>query len=345
MNSQPICFRTNSGPSANEFARKGTILVALAILLTVQVLPDALAEEYPARPVTMVVPFAAGGPTDVLARVIAEPMRTSLGQPVIVTNMGGAAGTIATTRVAHEKADGYTVIIGNWGTHVINGAVQPLLYDLLRDFEPVSLIANNPHVIVSRNAVPAKDLKELIAWVQANQDKISAANSGIGSPSHVSGLYFQRKTGTHFPFVPFRGSGPALQELIAGRIDLYFDQVSNALPHIRSGEIKAYAIAGKSRSAAAPEIPTVDEAGLPGFYISVWHALWLPKGASKDVVAKLNAAIMHALSDDTVRQRLFDLGQEVVSVDQQSPEALAAYQNAEIEKWWPIIKSEKLLIQ
>ena len=345
MNNQPICIRSNTGPPANEFMRKSAFLVAVVILFTVGVLPDALAQEYPARPITMVVPFAAGGPTDVLARIIAEPMRASLGQPVIVTNIGGAAGTIATTRVVHEKADGYTIIIGNWGTHVINGAVQSLQYDLLKDFEPVSLIANNPHVIVSRNAVPAKDLKELIAWVQANQDKISAAHSGIGSPSHVSGLYFQRKTGTHFPFVPFRGSGPALQELIAGRIDLYFDQISNALPHIRSGEIKAYAIAGKSRLAAAPEIPTVDEAGLPGFYISVWHALWLPKGASKNVVAKLNAAIMHALSDNTVRQRLSDLGQEVVSVDQQSPGALAAYQNAEIEKWWPILKSEKLPIQ
>jgi len=318
---------------------------ALAFLALLGMMHSAAAQPYPSRPVTLVVPFAAGGPTDVLARIIVEPMRAALGQPVIIENVGGAAGSIAVGKVVREKPDGHTAIIGNWGTHVVNGAVQTLQYDLLKDFEPVALIATNPHVIVSRQTVPAKNLKELTAWVMENQEKLTAANSGIGSPSHISGLYFQSKTGTRFPFVPYRGSGPALQDLVAGQIDLYFDQVSNSLPHIRGGRIKAYAVAAASRLAAAPDIPTVDEAGLPGFYISIWHGIWVPKGTPKDVIAKLNASIVNALRDAGVRQRLADLGQEIVPDEQQTPDALGAYQKAEIEKWWPIIKAEKLTIQ
>jgi tripartite-type tricarboxylate transporter receptor subunit TctC len=328
--------------SSRRRGRCVQIVVLVALLGTAHA---ASAQPYPSRPVTLVVPFAAGGPTDVLARIIVEPMRAALGQPVIIENVGGAAGSIAAGKVVREKPDGHTAIIGNWGTHVVNGAVQALPYDLLKDFEPVGLIATNPHVIVSRSTVPANDLKELIGWVKENQHKLTAANSGIGSPSHISGLYFQSKTGTRFPFVPYRGSGPALQDLVAGQIDLYFDQVSNSLPHIRGGKIKAYAVASASRLAAAPEIPTVDEAGLPGFYISVWHAIWVPKGTPKDVIAKLNASIVSALRDAGVRQRLADLGQEIVPDDQQTPDALGAYQKAEVEKWWPIIKAEKLTVQ
>ena len=318
---------------------------ALAFAAIIGVADRAAAQTYPSRAITMVVPFAAGGPTDVLARIIAEPMRAFLGQTVVVENIGGGAGSIATAKVVRERPDGYTFIIGNWGTHVINGAVQTLPYDLLKDFDPVALIANNPHVIVSRKDAPADDLKQLMTWIKANPDKLTAANSGTGSPSHISGLYFQAKTDTKFAFVPYRGSGPGLQDVIGGQIDLYFDQISNSLPHIRAGRIKAYAVASPSRSAAAPEIPTADEAGLPGFHISVWHGAWLPKGTPRDVVAKLNAAIVQALRDENVRRRLAELGQEIVPTEQQTPEALAALQKAEIDKWWPLIRAEKLTTQ
>ena len=318
---------------------------AVAFLALLGMAESAVAQSYPSRPITMVVPFAAGGPTDVLARIIAEPMRAFLGQPVVIENIGGGAGSIATAKVIRERADGYTFIVGNWGTHVINGAVQTLPYDLLQDFEPVGLIANNPHVIVSRKDAPAADLKQLIAWIKANPDKLTAANSGTGSPSHISGLYFQAKTGTKFTFVPYRGSGPGLQDVIGGQIDLYFDQISNSLPHIREGRIKAYAVASPSRAVAAPDIPTADEAGLPGFHISVWHGAWVPRGTPREVVAKLNSAIVHALRDETVRKRLADLGQEIAPAGQQTPEALAALQKAEIDKWWPLIKAEKLTTQ
>jgi tripartite-type tricarboxylate transporter receptor subunit TctC len=308
---------------------------------------SAVALELFSKPVTtvMVVPYAAGGPTDALARIIAEPLGSALGRTIVIENITGAAGSIATARTHDATPDGTRIIIGNWGTHVINGAVKNLPYDLLSDFEPIGLIADNPHVIVSRPGVPARDLKELIAWVKENQSKLTAANSGVGSPTHISGLQFQRMTGTEFPFVAYRGSGPAVQDLMAGQIDLYFDQLSNSEAAIKSGMIKAYAIASKARSAAMPDIPTVDEAGLPGFYISVWHGLWAPKGTSREIVSKLNAALVQALADPGVRQRLAEIGQEIVPVDQQTPASLAAYQKAEIEKWWPIIKGANITIQ
>ena len=299
----------------------------------------ARAQTYPARPLTIVVPFAAGGPIDTLARVVAERMRVPLGQPVIIENVSGAAGNIGVGRVARAAPDGYTLVAGFWGTHVVNGAVYALPYDVVNDFEPVLLMANNVQVIVGRKTLPADDLKGLIAWLKANPDTAAAGTAGGGSPQHVDGVFFQNATGTRFRFVPYRGGAPAMQDLVAGQIDLIFADQTTSLPQVRGGNIKAYAVTGKSRLPAAPDIPTVDEAGLSGFYCSVWNALFAPKGTSGDVIAKLNAAAMDALADPTVHRRLADMGQQIVPRDEQTPEALAALHRAEIAKWWPIIKA------
>ena len=316
-----------------------TFLTILAVTVASVGTSSATAQTYPARAVTMVVPFSAGGPTDTIARIMAERMGKALGQTVVVENTTGAAGSIGVGRVARAAPDGYMLSIGHWSTHVVNGAVYQLSYDVLKDFEPVAMIASNPQLIVSKNAVPAKDLSELVAWVKANQDKVSVGTAGVGSASHVGGIYFQDIIGTKLLFVPYRGAAPAIQDLMAGQIDLMLDQAANSLSWVRGGKIRAYAVTAKTRLPAAPEIPTVDEAGLRGLYIAIWHAIWVPKGTPKDVVAKLNAAIVEALADPAVRQRLGDLGQEIPSRDQQTPEALAAYHKAEIEKWWPLIKA------
>jgi len=300
----------------------------------------ARAQTYPSRPITMNVPFAAGGPTDTIARIVSERMRASLGQAVIIENVTGADGTIGVGRVARAAADGYTIGIGHWATHVLNGAAYSLQYDVLKDFEPVSLLTTNPLLIVTNKTVPTKDLKELILWLKANQNKASV---GTGSMVHrVSGVYFQANTGIQLLFVPYRGAAPATQDMIAGQITLMFDQAANSLPHVRAGTTRAYAVTANTRLASAPAIPTVDEAGLPGFYISVWHALWVPKGTPKNIILTLNAAVVDALADPAVRQRLAELGQEIPPREQQTPEALSTFHRAEIEKWWPIIKAANI---
>jgi tripartite-type tricarboxylate transporter receptor subunit TctC len=321
---------------------KSLLLAAAVVAGTVA---GAHAQNYPNRPITIVVPFAAGGPTDTIARIFAERMRTSLGQTILIENTTGAAGTIGVTRVFRSAPDGYTIGIGHWSTHVVNGAIYPLPYDLLEGFEPISLIAANPQLVITKKAVAAKNLKELVEWVKANQDKISCGTAGSGAASHVSGVYFQSVTGTKFTFVPYRGAGPALQDMVAGNIDLMFDQAANALPQVRNGNIHAYAVTSKTRLTSAPDIPTVDEAGMPGFYISVWHGLWLPKGTPKDIVARLNTAVREALADETVRKRLVELGQDLPPVDQQTPEALRTYHKAEIDKWHPIIKAAGIKVE
>jgi tripartite-type tricarboxylate transporter receptor subunit TctC len=310
--------------------------LALALAFGVS---SAMAQAYPSRPITLVNPFAAGGPVDAVARIMSAPMSKILGQPVLVDYTVGAAGTIGVGRVARAAPDGYTLSIGHWATHVINAAIYPLQYDVLKDFEPVGMICANPLMIVARNSFPAANLKELIAWLKANPDKASVGTAGVGSGSHMGGVYFQSATGTKVQYIPYKGTGPAMQDLLAGRIDFMVDQASNSLPQVRGEKIKAYAVTAKTRLSAAPEIPTVDEAGLPGLYVSVWFGIWAPKGTPHDVVAKLNAAMMASLADATVRQRLADLGQEITPREQQTPEALAAFHKAEAEKWWPLVKA------
>ena len=290
----------------------------------------------------MVVPFAAGGPVDTVARILSEPMRATLGQSIIVENVTGAAGSIGVGRVARAAPDGYTLSIGHWSTHVVNGAIYPLPYDLLRDLEPIVLLPSNPMIVVSKGAVPAKNLKEFVGWIKANEGKVSAGTAGAGSATHVAGVYFQNVTGTRFQFVPYRGTGPALQDLVAGQIDFIVDQASNSLQHVRDGKIRAYAVTASARLPSAPDIPTVAEAGLPSLDISVWYGLWAPKGTPKEIIAKLNAAAVQALSEPAVRQRFAELGLDMPPRDRLTPEALAAYQKAEIEKWWPVIKDANI---
>ncbi|MBV8393137.1 MAG: tripartite tricarboxylate transporter substrate binding protein BugD [Alphaproteobacteria bacterium] len=297
------------------------------------------ADAYPVRPLTMIVPASAGGPTDAIARVLSDRMGQLLGQSIVVDNVSGAAGSIGVGKVAHATPDGYTFGIGQWSHYVLNGATYNLPYDLLADFTPIALVVSGPLLLAARKDFPARDLAEMIAWLKANPDKASAGTGGIGTPPHVGGIFFQNMTGTHFPFVPYRGTGPAMRDLMAGQIDLLFDQASNVLPQLQSGTIKAYAVTAKARLASAPDVPSVDEVGLPGLYISVWHGLWAPKATPPAIVARLNEAARGALADPATRAKLAKLGQEIPPVEQQTPQALAAYQKAEIEKWWPIVKA------
>ncbi|MBK7657776.1 MAG: tripartite tricarboxylate transporter substrate binding protein BugD [Betaproteobacteria bacterium] len=314
-------------------------LAALAALALAAVPASAQPLPFPQRAVTLVVPFAAGGPVDVVARILAEPMRKSLGQAVVVENTTGAGGSLGVGRVARATPDGYTLSIGHWSTHVVNGAVYPLNYDLLKDLEPIAMVGGNPMIVVSKPALPAANLKELVAWVKTNQDKVNVGTAGAGSSTHIAGIYFQNEVGAKLAFIPYKGTGPAMQDLIGGQIDMMVDQLSNSLPQVRGGKIKGYAITAKERSPAAPEVPTVDEAGLPGLHIAIWYGLWAPKGTPKDVIARLNAAVVAALADGPTREKLAALGMELVSRERQAPEALGAHQKAEIEKWWPIIKA------
>jgi len=325
--------------------RKFLQLAAGAITLPA-VARSAWAQAYPSKPITIVVPFAAGGPTDTIGRLLAERMRGSLGQTVIVENATGAGGTIGAGRVARAAPDGYTIGLGQNGSHVITGATYTNLpYDLLKDFEPLALLCITPFVIVAKKTVPANDLKSFIAWLKANPDKVTVGTAGQGSISHVCGLIFQNVTGTRLQFVPYRGTAPAMQDLVAGQIDMMISDPVTSMPQARGGNIKMYAVAASARLPSAPDVPTVDEAGLPGYHVALWHGLWMPKGTPKPIMTQLNAAVVGALADPAVRAKLAELGQDIYPRDRQTPEALGALQKAEIEKWWPIIKAGNIKVE
>ena len=311
--------------------------VALA-LLAVAAAGPAFGQAYPNKPINLIVPFAAGGPTDLMARIVGERMGKELGQQFIIDNVTGAAGSIAMGKLARSTPDGYTIGIGHLGTNVVNGAIyKNLNYDLINDLEPIALLPSNPLLVVTSNQVPAKDLKELVAYLKANADKISGGTAGMGSGSHIGALAFFAVTGTNYQLVPYRGTGPAVQDLIANQIQVMIDQSSNSLPHVRAGKLKVYAVTARQRTAAAPEIPTTAEAGFPGIEVAIWHGLWAPKGTPRDIVEKLNAAAIKALQDPEIRRKLEDLGQDIPTPEQMKSDAFGAYQKAEFAKWKPII--------
>jgi len=305
----------------------------------------AHADNYPSRPVTIVVPFAAGGPSDAMARILGERMKVSLGEAVLVENVTGAGGSIGVGRAVRSPPDGYTVSFGHLGTHVCNGAIYKLGYDLVDDLEPVVLLPSNPMIIVSKTAVPAKSLAELLAWLKARPSPATAGTAGAGSGSHVAGLYFETITGLKLQYVPYRGTAPALNDLVAGQIDLMIDQTSNSINQVRAGTIRAYAVTDDKRVESAPDVPTTDEAGLPGFHMTLWSGLWVPKRTPKEIVAKLNAAVVEALSDPAVRKQLDNLGLQIPAADRLTPEVLGAWQKVEIAKWWPMIKAADVKVE
>jgi tripartite-type tricarboxylate transporter receptor subunit TctC len=302
----------------------------------------AIAQSYPSRPINLVVPFAAGGPSDAVARVMAEGMRGPLGQTITIENVAGAGGSLGAGRVARATPDGYTLLLGLWGTHVVNPVIYNLTYDVTTAFAPIALICMTPHIVAARKSVPANDLNGFVGWLKADQGKASAAHSGAGSPPHVALVLFQKMTGTDFRFIPYRGAGPAMQDLVAGQVDFLIDSPVTVVPQLRAGMIKAYAVTEKGRVASAPEIPTVDDAGLPGLYLSNWFALYAPRNTPSAIIDRLNAAAVAALAEPSVRARFAELGQEIFPRPQQTPGALAVLQRADTEKWQPIIKAANI---
>jgi tripartite-type tricarboxylate transporter receptor subunit TctC len=319
------------------------VLAAFATMLAFG--GNAFADNFPSRPITIVVPFAAGGPSDAMARILAERMKTTLGETLVIENVTGAGGSLGVGRAVRSAPDGYTISFGHLGTHVANGAVYKLGYDLAADLDPVALLPSNPMVIVSKNAVPATTLKELLAWLKAKGAPATAGTAGAGSGSHIAGLYLESVSGLKLQYVPYRGTAPAMNDLVAGQIDIIVDQLSNSINQVRGGNIRAYAVTDSKRSPSAPDIPTTDEAGLPGFHMTLWSGLWVPKGTPKDIVDKLNASAVEALNDPAVRKQLENLGLQMPPQDQLSPAALGAWQKAEIAKWWPMIKAADVKVE
>ncbi len=321
--------------------RKAILAALIAILPFAN---PALAQNFPSRPITIIVPFSAGGPSDVMARILAERMKATLGEAVLIENVTGAGGSIGVGRAVRSPPDGYTISFGHLGTHVANGAIYKLGYDLVTDLEPVVLLPSNTMIVVSKNAVPAKTLGELLAWLKAKPAPAAAGTAGAGSGSHIAGLYFENITGIKLQYVPYRGTGPAMNDLVAGQIDMIVDQLSNSINQVRAGTIRGYAVTDTKRAESAADIPTADEAGLPGFHMMLWSGLWAPKGTPRDVITKLNAAAVEALNDPAVRKQLENLGLQMPPRDRLSPQALGDWQKAEIAKWWPMIKAANVKV-
>jgi len=318
------------------------ITTVLAATLTFPAIGDVSAQDYPSHPITIVAPFPPGGPSDALARILSGPLEAALGQPMVIENVGGAGGTLGVGRVARAEPDGYTLLIGQWSTQVVNPITYNLSFDVVTSFAPIALLADTPQIIIARKDFPAKDVGELIAWLKANPDKAQAATVGAAGGAQVAGLYFQKVTGTTFGFVPYRGGAPAMQDLMAGRVDIMFDQAANAMTQVRAGTIKAYAVMTEKRWHLAPDIPTIDESGVPGLHVSYWHALFAPKGTPAGIIGKLNAAVVKALADPNTQQRFAAQGQDIWPRAQQTPEALGALYKADTEKWWPLIRDQHL---
>jgi tripartite-type tricarboxylate transporter receptor subunit TctC len=306
----------------------------------------AAAEVYPSRPITIVVPYAAGGTSETVVRTVAEQMRTSLGQPAVIENVPGASGSIGVGRVARSAPDGYTLVVGNLSTHVANAAIYTLPYDVVNDFEAVALLVGSPWLITARKTMPADDLKGFVQWLKVNEGRATAGTPGAGSLSQIGGILFQNRTGALFQAAPYRGgSAQVMQDLVAGHIDWAILIAGDAVPQLRPGNIKAYAVMAKNRLAAAPEIPSVDEVGVPELYLSAWFGLWAPRNTPKDAVDKISGAVVDALADPAVRQRFAQQGLEIPPREQQTPAAPAALQKAEIDKWWPIIQTANISLK
>jgi tripartite-type tricarboxylate transporter receptor subunit TctC len=314
-------------------------MVMAALIAMLMPAGNAFADNFPSHPITIIVPFSAGGPSDAMMRIVAERMRATLGESLLIENVTGAGGSLGVGRTVRAAPDGYTIGFGHLGTNVANGVIYKLGYDLVADLEPVVMLPSNPMIIVSKNAVPAKSLAELLAWMKSRPAPVTAGTAGSGSGSHIAGLYFENVSGIKLQYVPYRGTGPALNDLVAGQIDIIVDQTSNSINQVRAGNIRAYAVTDEKRVEQAPEIPTTDEAGLPGFHMTLWSGLWVPKGTPKEIIAKLNGAAVDALSDPAVRKQLENLGLQMPAKDQLTPEALGAWQKAEIAKWWPMLKA------
>jgi tripartite-type tricarboxylate transporter receptor subunit TctC len=324
---------------------RGWAAAAVAVLSILPAHHTAHAQDYPSRPITVVIPFPAGGPTDAIIRNLGERMRQSLGQPLLVEYVVGASGTVGTTRVNRAAPDGYTIICGHFGTFATNGAVYQLPYDLVTDFTPISLLPRNPYLIVGKKDLPAGNLREFMAYVKANPDKVNMGHPGVGTGPHLLALQLASLAGGTMNYVPYRGSGPAMTDLIAGQIDLMVDQVQTSSAHVKSGTTKALAIAAPARSNSVPDVPTVDEAGAPGLHMSLWYGFWAPPGTPSPIVRKLQTAVQDALADPDVRGRLTGLGMEIPPREAQTPEALTAQQKADIAVWWPVIKAANIRLQ